>query len=65
MNDFEVDNDVEMKCKDCGQPFTIPGREIEWYKTKVDEKGEAFTLPKRCKPCRVLKRKKFEGFSEK
>ena len=43
--------DMNLKCKECGQMFTISGKEAEWYK----EKG--FELPKRCPECRKSRRK--------
>lgn len=41
-------------CKDCGKVFFINAKEKDWYAKKK------FQLPKRCKSCRVEKKKKAE-----
>lgn len=41
-------------CKDCGKIFFINAKEKDWYANKK------FQLPKRCKSCRVEKKKKAE-----
>ena len=43
--------DAKLKCKECGEQFTITTGEAKWY----EEKG--FELPKRCPNCRKSKRK--------
>lgn len=46
------ENRITIKCKDCGNTFSIGEEEQAWYK----ERG--FELPKRCKKCRVSKRER-------
>ena len=44
-------------CVDCGKPFELTAGERAWYATHKDLKtGEALQLPKRCKPCRDLRK---------
>lgn len=45
------------KCVDCEKDFEITDGEKEWYKMKN------YDLPKRCKPCRQLK-KESRAFGE-
>ena len=42
-------------CKDCGGIFFINAKEKDWYAK------QKFQLPKRCKSCRVEKKKKAEA----
>ena len=44
----------KIKCKDCGEEFTITANELKWY----EEKG--FTAPKRCKKCRNVRKNQKE-----
>ena len=39
-----------IKCKNCHRYFFIPQNEEEWYKEND------YDLPKRCKPCRRMRR---------
>lgn len=39
-------------CKDCGRIFFLDEKERDWYITRE------YQLPKRCRPCRVEKKKK-------
>ena len=41
-----MDQDIRIKCKDCGQDFMFTASEQKFYQ----EKG--FIPPKRCKSCR-------------
>lgn len=43
---------AEIQCVDCGQTFELTEGEKEFFESK------GFSLPKRCKPCRVEKKKK-------
>lgn len=47
-------NNKEMRCKECGEKFIITAADREWYA----EKG--FKEPRRCKPCRKLRREQTE-----
>ena len=38
-------------CKDCGEPFVMEKKEIEWYENK-----KGFEQPKRCLKCRKKRR---------
>ena len=42
--------DIKLKCSDCGTEFVFSDRDQAFFK----EKG--FTPPKRCKPCRDIKK---------
>lgn len=42
-------------CKDCGRIFFINAKEKDWYARRN------FQLPKRCKPCRIEKKRKAEA----
>ena len=44
-------------CKDCNQEFEITDSEREFYESTTDDKGQAFSLPKRCKMCRAKRKK--------
>ena len=44
-----------MKCKECGEVFTMTDEEVKWY----EDKG--FELPKRCPECRKARRRKKVG----
>lgn len=46
MTEFQ---DLELKCVDCQQPFTLTAGEQEFFASK------GFTNPKRCKECRKKK----------
>lgn len=46
---------IKQRCKECGEFFNIDEKEQIWYK----EKG--FSLPRRCKSCRYLRREKVIG----
>lgn len=52
MHDAEVA--MTVKCKDCGEEFTISNGEKEWY----EKKGLA--LPARCRPCRKKRKSEKE-----
>lgn len=41
---------ITITCTDCHKPFIITPEEQQFFKTKN------FALPKRCKPCRVIRR---------
>lgn len=47
--------DKTITCKDCGTDFILTADNQLWY----SEKGLA--EPKRCKSCRIARRKLFEG----
>ncbi len=38
-------------CKDCGKPFILHEKEMDWYKNR------GWELPKRCPECRKKRRK--------
>lgn len=42
-----MENNIKIKCKDCGEEFEIEQSEAQWYR----ERG--WELPVRCKACRV------------
>lgn len=46
---------MKQKCLECGNEFEINEQEQEWYKDK------GYTLPKRCKSCRHLRRERIIG----
>ena len=46
---------IKQRCKECDDFFEIEKKKKKWYK----EKG--FHLPKRCKSCRDLRRRKIIG----
>lgn len=39
-----------LKCKDCGKEFVFTARDQEFFASKQ------FSEPKRCKPCRQIKK---------
>lgn len=41
---------MDRKCTDCGKPFSISVSEQKFFQEKK------FDLPKRCKPCRQIRR---------
>ena len=43
-------------CKDCNSDYEITDSEKEFYEGKKDEHGQPFSLPKRCKSCRVKRK---------
>lgn len=43
-------------CIGCGSEFEITEGEQSFYNSKTDDKGQTFSLPKRCKACRLKKR---------
>lgn len=45
----------KIKCKDCGETFTITQEELKWY----EDKG--FKPPKRCKSCRKFRKEMLKG----
>lgn len=47
--------DKVIKCKECGDNFTLTVEDQNWYQNK------GFTEPKRCKSCRALRRAKVIG----
>lgn len=46
---------IKQKCLECGETFEIAEEEQNWYKEKD------YKLPKRCKSCRSLRRKRVIG----
>lgn len=42
--------DLNLKCKDCGQNFAFSEKDQKFFESK------GFIQPKRCKPCRDLKK---------
>ena len=46
---------MKQKCLECGNEFEINEQEQAWYKDK------GYTLPKRCKSCRHLRRERIIG----
>lgn len=47
--------DREIQCVDCSNSFLFTVRDQEFYKENE------FDEPKRCRPCREKKKKRFEG----
>jgi len=45
--------DMELECKDCGDQFTFSAGEQEFF---ADKFGKDYNIPKRCKPCRAVKK---------
>lgn len=43
-------SDKNIECVDCGKPFVFTVRDQEFFKSK------SFSEPKRCRPCRDLKK---------
>lgn len=50
MTQINEDGSVTIGCSDCKKPFTISKEEQEFFESK------GFVLPKRCKPCRIIRR---------
>ena len=50
--------DKELICTDCKRPFTFTSGEQKYYETLE------FTPPKRCKPCRDMRKAKRESKEE-
>lgn len=46
-------------CLDCSQEFEITEGEQSFFASKTDDKGNPFSTPKRCKPCRQKKKARF------
>lgn len=46
--------DQTMSCVDCGNEYTFTEKEQEYFKLK------GLTTPKRCKPCRDIRRQQKE-----
>lgn len=46
-------------CPDCKKEFKITREEVEWFKMK------GYALPKRCKPCRIIRRQNNKSVIEK
>lgn len=42
---------IKQKCRECGKFFEIDDKEQAWYRERD------FTFPRRCKPCRINRRK--------
>lgn len=45
--------DIERICRECGQRFVITVEEQAWLRRRVESKGVAFQMPKRCDHCRA------------
>ena len=54
--------DITQPCIDCKKDFTITIGEQEFYASKMDENGKPYNLPKRCKPCRAEKKRRFARY---
>lgn len=52
---MEYENKM-LKCIDCGKEFAFTGEEQEFFASKK------FVEPKRCKPCRQIKKQKKRGY---
>lgn len=50
--------DKTITCLECGQPFQFLERDQEFYAKNN------FTEPKRCKPCRTMRKKEKEARKE-
>ena len=48
--------DIEIECIDCGNHFTHDARDQAFY----NEQQPPYKEPKRCRPCRVIKKAKRE-----
>lgn len=46
---------MQVQCKDCPTQFEVTDGEVEFFKDK------GLAIPKRCQPCRKLKRERNEG----
>lgn len=44
-------------CPDCGEPFTLTAREIDWYAAR------GMQIPRRCSVCRQARREAGQGVS--
>lgn len=45
-------------CIDCGDPYVLNDKEMEFFSGLGRRTGEQLVLPKRCKKCRQLKRER-------
>ena len=52
------------KCKDCGKEFEITEGELDFYASQTDPSGNPFSLPKRCKECRVKKKARYREYEK-
>lgn len=50
---------TQITCSDCGKEFLFTDGERDFYESK------GYTIPKLCKPCRILKKKQIESNSGK
>lgn len=55
MPDFQ---DKTLSCKDCGRDFVFRAKDQEFFAR------QGFTDPKRCKPCRDLRKAEKEGHTQ-
>lgn len=51
-----MDNNEPKICRDCQVEFTLTPGELDYYTKKMAEEPE-FQMPKRCPPCRAIKKK--------
>jgi len=58
-SEFRTCIDKELNPTTCEGEFEITEGEQEFLAGKKDAAGTAFTLPKRCKPCRIKKKERF------
>ena len=49
-------------CKDCNNEFEITDNEKVFYESKINSDGIPFALPKRCKSCRVKRKREKERY---
>jgi CxxC-x17-CxxC domain-containing protein len=54
-----TDQDQEIVCSDCSNPFTFTAQEAAFYTEKQ------FSPPKRCKPCREIRKQEKGGGSSR
>lgn len=46
----DEEGNLQQHCKECGQEFTLPPAELDWFKSME------FSFPKTCKECRDLRK---------
>lgn len=44
---------TQVTCADCNETFTVTPGEVNFLKERF---GDDFNMPKRCKPCRQIKK---------
>jgi hypothetical protein len=57
MDDHRINADEHRTCPECGGGFVLTRGEQQWFAERARrEPGRAWSLPKRCRPCREAAR---------